>query len=92
MPQIFKIGPYLVYFWANESDPLEPVHVHIARGVPVANATKVWITRAGGCVLCHNNSQIAPHVLSNIMEIIAARSVEVVAKWEQFFGAATFYC
>lgn len=60
MPQIFKIGPYLVYFWANESDPLEPVHVHIARGVPAANATKVWITRAGGCVLCHNNSQIAP--------------------------------
>ena len=25
MPQVFKIGSYWVYFWANENDPLEPV-------------------------------------------------------------------
>lgn len=92
MPQIFKIGQYLVYFWANENNPLEPIHVHIAMGTPVANATKVWITQAGGCVLCNNNSQIPSHILRNLMEIIAARSAEVVDKWEQFFGEATFYC
>lgn len=34
MPQIFKIGSYWVYFWANESDPLEPVHVHVSPGAP----------------------------------------------------------
>lgn len=22
MPQVFKIGPWLVYFWLNESEPL----------------------------------------------------------------------
>ena len=27
MPQVFKVGSYWVYFWANENDPLEPVHV-----------------------------------------------------------------
>ena len=32
MPQVFKIGSYWVYFWSNESKPLEPVHVHIAEG------------------------------------------------------------
>ena len=25
MPQVFKMGPYLVYFWSNENEPLEPV-------------------------------------------------------------------
>ena len=25
MPQIFRIGPYIVYFWSNENDPLEPI-------------------------------------------------------------------
>lgn len=25
MPQILKIGPYVVYFWSNEGAPLEPV-------------------------------------------------------------------
>ena len=32
MPQIFKIGSYWVFFWANESDPLEPIHVHVCEG------------------------------------------------------------
>ena len=27
MPQELKIGPYTIYFWSNENDPLEPVHV-----------------------------------------------------------------
>ena len=44
MPQVFKIGSYWVYFWANENEPLEPVHVHVAQGAPSANATKIWIT------------------------------------------------
>ncbi len=39
MPQVFKIDPYWVYFWANESEPLEPIHVHVSEGTPSANAT-----------------------------------------------------
>ena len=38
MPQLFKIGSYLVYFWINESQPLEPVHVHVSKGKPTPNA------------------------------------------------------
>ena len=45
MPQVFKIGSYWVYFWANENKPLEPVHVHISKGKPTANTTKFWITK-----------------------------------------------
>jgi len=47
MPQVFKIGSYIIYFWANEGKLLEPVHVHIAEGIPSENATKVWITKRG---------------------------------------------
>ena len=50
MPQVFKIAGYTVYFWVNENDPLEPVHVHIAKGVPSPNATKIWITKNGKCL------------------------------------------
>ena len=77
MPQIFKIGSYWVFFWANESDPLEPIHVHVCEGAPNANATKIWITKAGKCYLCHNNSRIPERTLRNIMKIIEARSAEV---------------
>ena len=92
MPQIFKVGSYWVYFWANENEPLEPVHVHIAQGAPTANATKGWSTRAGKCYLCHNRSKIPERTLRNIMEIIEARSSEVIQKWIGFFGSADFYC
>ena len=27
MPQVFKVGAYWVYFWANEGEPIEPIHV-----------------------------------------------------------------
>lgn len=45
MPQIFKVGKYLIYFWSNEGNPREPVHVHISEGNPAPNTTKVWITK-----------------------------------------------
>ena len=92
MPQVFKIGSYWVVFWANESDPLEPIHVHVCQGTPNANATKVWITRGGGCVLCHNHSRIPERTLRNIMKILQARSGEIREKWLTFFGQIRYYC
>lgn len=92
MPQVFKIGSYWVFFWSNESDPLEPVHVHVCQGSPNGNATKIWITRAGKCYLCHNHSQIPSHTLHNIMRIIEARSEEVIQKWTNYFGEAEYFC
>jgi hypothetical protein len=58
MPQIFRIGSYLVYFWSDEKKPLEPIHVHIAEGRPIVNGTKIWITQTGKCLIAHNKSKI----------------------------------
>ena len=55
MPQLFRIGPYIVYFWSNEGIPQKPVHVHIVDGKPTANATKFWITRRKPVRLCFVN-------------------------------------
>ena len=27
MPQVFRIGAYWVYFWTNENEPLDSVHM-----------------------------------------------------------------
>ncbi|MCI8387231.1 MAG: DUF4160 domain-containing protein [Clostridiales bacterium] len=92
MPQIFKVGSYWIFFWANENDPLEPVHIHVAMGAPCANATKIWITKSGKCLLANNNSKIQDHILRNIMRIVEARSSEIIQKWKMFFGQTSFYC
>lgn len=91
MPQVFKVGPYIVYFWSNENDPLEPVHVHIANGRAVANGTKVWITSSGKALLCNNNARIPAPILRDLLRIIEANSTEVVSKWLSFFGQIDYF-
>lgn len=92
MPQIFKVGSYLIYFWSNENDPREPIHVHVALGVPNENATKIWITSDGRCLLCHNRSQIPVRKLRLIMDVIEARHAEIEQKWVSYFGVIRYYC
>ena len=92
MPQVFKIGSYWVYFWANENEPLEPVHVHVAKGVPNASATKIWITEAGGCIVANNNSKIPARTLSAIVDVLESSSSYIVAQWNDVFGESKFYC
>lgn len=92
MPQIFRIGSYIVYFWSNENNPLEPVHVHIAEGKATANATKIWITSSGKALLCNNNSRIPQKTLSNIIRYIEANSGIIINKWYAQFGEILYYC
>ena len=92
MPQIFRFGAYWIYFWTNKCKPLEPVHVHVSKGSPSANATKIWITSSGNCLLCNNNSQIPKHILRNIMRMIEARHIDVTQAWFEYFGEIRYFC
>ena len=58
MPQLFSFDNYVLYFWSNEGEPLEWFHVHVNEKRPSKNGTKIWITRQGKTIVCHNKSQI----------------------------------
>lgn len=92
MPNLFTVSGYKVYFWANENN--EPVHVYIAKGKPTANATKIWITRNGGCILAHNGSGIPPRELNELMDFISAQFFLICREWKKFFVTddLRFYC
>ena len=92
MPQIFRIGPYIIYFWSNENKPLEPVHVHVAEGRATANATTIWITRTGKTLLCNNSSKIPERILRNIMRMIEANSESIINQWTEHFGEIRYFC
>ncbi len=92
MPQELKIGPYTVYFWSNENDPLEPIHVHIAEGRAVPNGTKVWITSTGRTLLCNNNARIPKRILDRLLKIVEANSSKIVEDWITHFGEIRYYC
>ena len=91
MPQIFRIGPYSIYFWSNESDPLEPIHVHISEGRATSNATKIWITSTGKTVICNNNSHIPTTILKKLSRFIEANSSMIIEEWLSRFGEISYY-
>ena len=92
MPQVFRVSNYLVYFWTNEGEPIEPIHVHITDGNPSANDTKIWITSTGRCLLSQNKSDIPSHKLNQLIKIIEGRHKEIINKWMDYFGEISYFC
>ena len=92
MPQVFRVGAYLVYFWSDEGHPLEPIHVHVTQGAPHENATKIWITSKGYCLLANNKSNVPARQLRIIMRTVEAQHQEVENQWYSYFGEIRFYC
>lgn len=92
MPSLFRIGEYLVYFWSNENN--EPIHVHVGKGKPSANATKIWLTASGGCIIANNGSRIPQKELNELLDIIAAQYFMICAEWKNHFkfNDIKFYC
>lgn len=92
MPSVFELYGYKVFFWSNENS--EPIHVHISKGRPVPNSTKVWLTKRGGCILANNNSKIPDKDLNSIMETIASNYFYIISKWKETYQLddVKFYC
>lgn len=92
MPSLFRIGGYLVYFWSNEG--FEPIHVHVSKGKPNPNTTKIWLTALGGCILAGNSSKIPEKELNDILEIVAAQYFLICREWGKHFklDKIEFYC
>lgn len=92
LPKLFTVSGYTVYFWSNENG--EPIHVHVSKGKPTPNATKIWLTRSGGCILASNGSKISNKQLNELMEFISAQFFLICAKWKKAFVTddIKFYC
>lgn len=91
MPNCFDIGKYHVYFWLNENNPLEPIHVHISEGQPSKNATKIWINSNNKCEIAHNKSQIPSHKLNDFVEIIENNVDDIKSEWLRRFGKIDYH-
>lgn len=92
MPNLFRVGGYLVFFWSNENN--EPIHVHIARGKPTLNSTKVWLTGSGQCIVANNCSQIPQNDLNALLDVISAQFFLICRKWKEHFcvDQIKFFC
>lgn len=76
------------------NEKLEPIHVHISKGTPSANSTKIWITKSGGCIVANNKSKIPEKELNDILRTISENYFFIVAEWKKYFDIkeVKFYC
>ena len=91
MPRLFRIGQYIVFFWSNETGEL--IHVHIGIIHPSQNATKIWLTRNGGCIVAHNKSKIPQSDLNELLEVIRDNFFLICIEWKKYFlvDSISFY-
>lgn len=68
--------------------------MHVSKGKPNGNSTKIWLTKSGDCILANNLSKIPNNELNKIMEIISLNYFSIVAKWKdvQQQEPVKFYC
>lgn len=86
-----KAYGYHIYFWSNEGEPLEPIHVHISK-TPHQNATKYWVLQDGTLREDNNNDNIPQNELKRIVRYIGLkRNIDtVVRRWTEHFGELSF--
>ncbi|MDE5598140.1 MAG: DUF4160 domain-containing protein, partial [Lachnospiraceae bacterium] len=68
---------------SNENN--EPIHVHVTKEKPAANATKIWLTKNGGCIVANNKEHIPARELNELLEIIQAQYFLICAELKRHF-------
>ena len=90
MPRLYLFQGFAIFFWTAENG--EPIHVHVSKGRPSSDATKIWLTRNGGCRLASNGSHLNRCELANVMDFIVANHAEICQQWSTYFhGDMSFY-
>ncbi len=80
MPTVFVHRGFRFFFYANEGDPHEPVHIHVIRGSMEA---KFWLWPV---VDVAYNDGFNAKTLRELVEIIELNSDRIVRAWNEFFG------
>jgi hypothetical protein len=76
MPTILRVNGYQFYFYAEEGN--EPQHIHVAKA---GEDAKFWLLPARLAV----NHGFRPHDLREIAGIIEENETLILEKWHEFF-------
>lgn len=68
MPSIGTYLGYKFFFYSNENDPLEPVHIHIGKNMNDKTA-KVWLLSSGETSIEYNHS--IPNKTMNVIQLFS---------------------
>lgn len=78
-PVVHREGGFVFFFYSNEGNPPEPIHIHVRRAESVA---KIWIEPG---VTLEESYEFNSRELRSILDIVTARKEFFVRCWHEHF-------
>ena len=79
MPTVFRHKGYRFFFYSNEGDPLEPLHIHVIKGECVA---KFWLDPEVGVA---ESYRMKSSELTMLSKIVKEKSDLIREVWNEYF-------
>ena len=79
MPVVVRVAGFTIFFFSNEGNPREPVHVHIRRGGGLA---KFWVNP----VRLAENRGFAARTLNEIEALVEVHETRILEVWREHFS------
>lgn len=80
MPVILRIGIFRFFFYSNEGDPREPVHVHVRQGSAIA---KFWLHPE---VRLADSYGFDARTCNQLAKLVEANKAVIERAWDEHFG------
>jgi len=80
LPVVFRSRGYRFFFYSNEGDPREPVHIHVQKA---SSEAKFWV--GNDIVLARSNGFDAKS-LRLIAELVEENKQVIEDSWHEYFG------
>ncbi|MBN2561444.1 MAG: DUF4160 domain-containing protein [Phycisphaerae bacterium] len=81
MPVVFRYKGYLFFFYSNEGEPREPLHIHVRKGDAVA---KFWLEPEPAVAESYGMSA---HELRDLLDVAAKHKKTIERYWNEYFGS-----
>ena len=79
MPCVFSLKGYKFFFFSNEGDPRERLHIHIRKGSKLA---KIWLEPD---MIIASSFGFSSKELNWILKLVSNRKAEIRSTWNEFF-------
>ncbi len=80
MPVIFRYKGFRFFFYSNEGNPREPVHVHVRSGEDEA---KFWLRPT---VQLDDSNGFDARTLRELLEVVEQNAALIERVWNEHFG------
>jgi hypothetical protein len=80
MPVVFRHNGFRFFFYSNEGDPREPLHIHVRKGECLA---KIWLESWPEVA---ESYKLSAQELRELLDVAIRHKDEIERSWNEYFG------